>query len=77
MNEDPSARVIHGPRVTLRPWQRGDTLAQELWPRYSEPFSSLWNIPRAISYEDFGGGGWGGQRYAWALEDRQRRPRPR
>lgn len=71
MNEDAGARVIHGARVTLRPWQRGDTLAQELWPRYSEPFSSLWNIPRAIAYDDLGG--WGGQRYAWAIEDRQRR----
>jgi RimJ/RimL family protein N-acetyltransferase len=73
MNEDVSARVIHGSRVTLRAWHRGDTLAQELWPRYTEPFSSLWNIPRQISYEDLSGRSWSGQRYAWALEDRQRR----
>lgn len=73
MNEDAGARVIHGQRVTLRPWQRGDTLAQELWPRYSEPFSSLWNIPRTISYDDVVGRGWSGQRYAWAIEDAGRR----
>ncbi|HMQ29727.1 MAG TPA: GNAT family N-acetyltransferase [Chloroflexaceae bacterium] len=73
MNQEAGARVIHGERVTLRPWQRGDTLAQELWPRYSEPFSSLWNIPRSFSYDDLSGRGWGGQRYAWAVDDRQRR----
>jgi RimJ/RimL family protein N-acetyltransferase len=73
MNEDAGARVIHGERVTLRPWQRGDTLAQELWPRYTEPFSSLWNIPRSVSYDDIVGRGWSGQRYAWAVDDRQRR----
>lgn len=73
MNEDASTRVVYGSRVTLRPWQRGDTLAQELWPRYTEPFSSLWNIPRSISYDDMVGRGWSGQRYAWAIEDRQRR----
>ncbi|NTU85162.1 MAG: GNAT family N-acetyltransferase [Chloroflexales bacterium] len=73
MNEDASARVIHGKRVTLRPWHRGDTLAQELWPRYTEPFSSLWNIPRQITYEDLAGRSWSGQRYAWAVEDSYRR----
>lgn len=73
MNEDAGARVIHGQRVTLRSWQRGDTLAQELWPRYTEPFSSLWNIPRTISYDDVVGRGWSGQRYAWAVEDAGRR----
>lgn len=73
MNEDAGARVIHGQRVTLRPWGRGDTLAQEQWPRYSEPFSSLWNIPRSISYDELVGRGWSGQRYAWAVDDRQRR----
>jgi RimJ/RimL family protein N-acetyltransferase len=69
MREEADARVIHGQRVSLRPWQRRDTLAQELWPRYTEPFSSLWNIPRAISYDDMVGSGWSSQRYAWAVED--------
>jgi RimJ/RimL family protein N-acetyltransferase len=75
MNEDVSARVIHGSRVLLRLWHRGDTLAQELWPRYTEPFSSLWNIPsqQSLSYDELVGRGWSGQRYAWAVEDRQRR----
>jgi RimJ/RimL family protein N-acetyltransferase len=73
MNDDASTRVIHGDRVTLRPWHRGDTLAQELWPRYTEPFASLWNIPRAFSADDLVGRGWSGQRYAWAVEDQQRR----
>jgi RimJ/RimL family protein N-acetyltransferase len=72
MHEDAGARVIHGQRVRLRPWGRGDTLAQELWPRYTEPFSSLWNIPRTISYSDMAGG-WSSQRYAWAVEDQARR----
>lgn len=73
MNDEASARVLRGSRVTLRPWQRGDTLAQELWPRYSDPFSSLWNIPRSLPYDELLSRGWSGQRYAWAIEDRQRR----
>lgn len=73
MNEEAGNRVIYGERVALRPWQRGDTLAQELWPRYTEPFSSLWNIPRVVTYDDLLGRGWSGQRHAWAVEDQQRR----
>ena len=73
MREEADAKVIYGQRVTLRPWQRGDTLAQELWPRYTEPFSSLWNIPRAYSYNEMVGRGWSSQRYAWAVVDTGRR----
>lgn len=73
MNVEAETRVISGRRVTLRPWQRRDTLDQELWPRYTEPFSSLWNIPRAISYQDLTGRGWSSNRYAWAVEDERRR----
>ncbi len=73
MVEDVGTRVLHGPRVKLRQWQRSDTLAQERWPRYNEPFSSLWNLPRAISVDEVTGRTWNGQRYAWAIEDSQRR----
>ncbi|GAB4438850.1 MAG: GNAT family N-acetyltransferase [Chloroflexi bacterium OHK40] len=66
-------RTLHGRRVMLRTWQRGDTLAQELWPRYTEPFSSLWNIPRTAHFDDFLSRGSGGQRYVWAVEDEARR----
>ena len=68
MNEAASSHVLHGDRVMVRSWQRGDTLAQELWPRYTEPFSSLWNIPLAISYDYLTGRSWSGQRFAWAGE---------
>lgn len=62
-------------RVRLRPWQRQDTLAQEAWPRYSDPFHTLWNLPRdqdalhddAFHYVS------PIPRRIWAVEDRQRR----
>lgn len=74
MSQDPSKRVIQGRRVRLRPWQRRDTLSQELWPRYTEPFSSLWNIPRPYYADDEGvRSGWSGQRYAWAVDDQIQR----
>lgn len=73
MQKDAQVRVIHGQRVTLRPWQRGDTLSQELWPRYNEPFSSLWNIPRVSLYDELAGRGWSVQRYAWAVDNQQHR----
>lgn len=67
--EELSNQVIYAERVHLRPWQRRDTLAQELWPRYTEPFSSLWNIPRTTFYEPETRQSWSAQRYAWAIED--------
>ncbi|MFV9503281.1 MAG: GNAT family N-acetyltransferase [Oscillochloridaceae bacterium umkhey_bin13] len=73
MSDNATRQTLLSLRVTVRPWQRGDTLAQELWPRYTEPFSSLWNIPRALHYDDLIGRGWSSQRYVWAVEDRQRR----
>jgi RimJ/RimL family protein N-acetyltransferase len=71
--EELSGQVIYGERVRVRPWQRRDTLAQEMWPRYTDPFSSLWNIPRAAFFGDELRGGWSAQRYAWAIEDAQQR----
>nr|WP_255603201.1 GNAT family N-acetyltransferase [Oscillochloris sp. ZM17-4] len=53
----------------MRPWQRRDTLAQELWPRYTDPFSTLWNIPRATFFSDHARSGWSAQRYVWAIDD--------
>lgn len=60
---------IQGARVRLRRWLRRDTLAQELWPRYTEPFNSLWNIPRTVFFDDDSRAGFSSQRYAWAVED--------
>ncbi|NTV65051.1 MAG: GNAT family N-acetyltransferase [Oscillochloris sp.] len=71
--EELSNQVIYTTRVRLRPWQRRDTLAQELWPRYTEPFSSLWNIPRTTFYELESRQHWSAQRYAWAIEDSYQR----
>jgi RimJ/RimL family protein N-acetyltransferase len=64
---------IMGERVRLRSWQRRDTLAHELWPRYTEPFNSLWNIPRAFGFDDISYGGWNAQRFVWAVDDRSGR----
>jgi len=60
-------RELLGERVRIRPWQRADTLMQERWPRYSEPFSSLWNIPRPYQpgQDDHQ---WTGTNEAWAVD---------
>lgn len=71
--EELSGQVIYGERVRLRPWQRRDTLSQELWPRYTDPFSSLWNIPRTTFFTDDLRVGWSSQRYVWAVEDELQR----
>ncbi len=73
MSNYASERSISGERVRLRAWQRRDTLAQELWPRYTEPFNSLWNIPRSYKLDDFAFGGWSAQRFVWAVDDRNGR----
>lgn len=74
MYDNAGGRVLYGSRVTLRSWQRGDALAQEMWPRYNEPFSSLWNIPRSL-FSDTGNefANFSSQRFAWAVEDSKRR----
>ncbi|MCS6882573.1 MAG: GNAT family N-acetyltransferase [Oscillochloridaceae bacterium] len=73
MHQQDGTHVLYGPRVALRPWLRSDTLMQELWPRYTEPFNSLWNIPRASGADEVNGRAWSSQRYAWAIDDAQRR----
>lgn len=73
MHQQNGTQVLHGPRVVLRPWLRSDTLMQELWPRYTEPFNSLWNIPRTSGADEVNGRTWSNQRYAWAIDDAQRR----
>lgn len=61
------AEVITGRRVRLRGWTRSDTVAQELWPPYTDPFHSLWNLVRIDSYYDYGRAS--PQRYIWAIDD--------
>lgn len=60
-------------RVRLRPWQRRDVLAQESWPRYTDPFNALWNIPRPMPLNEDGTFWYGGadSRRVWAVEDNQ------
>lgn len=70
MSNNTGERIITGERVRLRSWQRRDTLAYELWPRYTEPFNSLWNIPRSYGFDDFTLNGWSSQRFVWAVDDR-------
>ncbi|MCU0491677.1 MAG: GNAT family N-acetyltransferase [Chloroflexaceae bacterium] len=41
--------ILHGERVLLRQWQRRDALAQDSWPAYTDAFSGLWNLPRAVA----------------------------
>ncbi len=71
--EEAIMRVLRGERVNLRAWQRGDNLAQELWPRYTDPFSSLWNLSSNVYFDDLVTQRWSVQRYVWAIEDRARR----
>lgn len=65
--EEAEMRELLGERVRIRPWRRADTLMQERWPRYSEPFSSLWNIPRPYQpgQDD---SHWTGVTEAWAID---------
>ncbi|GIV90670.1 MAG: N-acetyltransferase [Chloroflexus sp.] len=67
VTHESNARELLGERVRIRPWRRADTLIQERWPRYSEPFSSLWNIPRPYQpgQDDQD---WTGATEAWAVE---------
>ncbi len=66
MQREAETGVLVGERVRIRPWRRSDTLLHERWPRYSEPFSSLWNIPRP--YSSFEEQNWTGQTETWAVE---------
>ncbi|NJN17017.1 MAG: GNAT family N-acetyltransferase [Oscillochloris sp.] len=61
--------TLEGPHVLIRPWLRRDSLAQEQWPRYTEPFSSLWNVPRSIFFSEALRANFSSQRFAWAIED--------
>lgn len=64
---------LQGQRVALRGWHPQDDRTQRGWPRYSEPCSQLWNIPRSslsgtgllFSYHSTS------VRRVWALEDQQ------
>ncbi|MGQ9479928.1 GNAT family N-acetyltransferase [Chloroflexus sp.] len=67
MEQEAEKRELLGERVKIRPWRRADTLMQERWPRYSEPFSSLWNIPRPYQ-ADRDDQVWTGATETWAIE---------
>jgi diamine N-acetyltransferase len=59
--------IVAGQRVLIRSWTRSDAVAQELWPPYTEPFHSFWNLVRLESYYDYGRSG--SQRFIWAVDD--------
>jgi RimJ/RimL family protein N-acetyltransferase len=41
---------LRGERVRIRWWNYKDDITQRSWPRYDDPFSALWNIPRTMSF---------------------------
>lgn len=73
MNKDPSLIEMQSDRVRIRPWEQRDLLAQESWPRYTDPFSTLWNTPRPVSLNGDYIGYAAGMRRIWAIEDRHKR----
>lgn len=76
MKTDPSRLDVQGDRVRIRPWQHRDLIAQEMWPRYTEPFSNLWNTPRDLidnGYDTRSYASSSNMRYVWAIEDQQGR----
>lgn len=75
MKKESGQLYIEGDRVRIRPWQHRDLIAQEMWPQYTEPFSTLWNTPRPISNGHFSRSQVRSSytRYVWGVEDWQRR----
>lgn len=75
MNVEPATLDLRSARIRIRPWQRRDLLDQELWPGYTDPFNTLWNLPRSISIDDDEPVSFltAGSRRVWAVEDRQQR----
>lgn len=75
MSQQQTLLHIQSDRVHLRPWQRPDTLAQEAWPRYADPFSAFWNTPRSTfdSEYRFSYGTGVSICRVWAVEDRYQR----
>jgi RimJ/RimL family protein N-acetyltransferase len=73
VNEEPSLIEMQSDRVRIRPWEQRDLLAQESWPRYKDPFSSLWNTPRPVSLNGDYVGYAASMRRIWAIEDRHKR----
>ncbi|MCG8349374.1 MAG: GNAT family N-acetyltransferase [Chloroflexales bacterium] len=73
MSQDVELLRVKAERVWIRPWQRRDTLAQESWPSYTDPFHSLWNIPRPNNNDDdtFLWFTVNEGRRVWAIEDAQ------
>lgn len=66
---------ICGERVRLRYWQVQDDAEQRLWPRYTDPLHTLWNMPRTTSLYGslfpFSTSS-SSIRRMWAIEDSQR-----
>lgn len=71
--------ALHGRRVVLRDWNSTDEISARRWVAYDDPFSEVWNIPRAGSTSFAGGLFWGGtatgvanarlsMRRHWAIE---------
>lgn len=72
MNWEPLQLRLQGDQIVVRPWQTRDSAAQDIWTHYSDPFSSLWNIPRAPTGFDDGDYMFTRSRYVWAIENRSR-----
>jgi RimJ/RimL family protein N-acetyltransferase len=55
----------------VRLWRSQDDAAQRSWPRYTEPLSELWNIPRSTPLYDglFTLGSTSFTRRVWAIDD--------
>lgn len=66
---------LQSDRVYLRPWHQFDTLAQEAWPRYTDPFSVFWNTPRSTFDREYDRSYNTGITICrvWAVEDRHQR----
>ncbi len=63
---------VCGNRVHIRQWERYDTLVFDRWPRYSDPFNRLWNVPRSSEFEPDSLLPQSNVRRVWAIENHRR-----
>jgi RimJ/RimL family protein N-acetyltransferase len=65
---------LRGEHIRIRWWNHKDDVTQRSWPRYSDPFYTLWNIPRSQSlygslrsFSSYGSN----MRRVWAIDNLQ------